>query len=127
MSKLITIRAYKFAELSEKAKDRFVNEMWEMPFEAETGEHDTDGNMIIEYDYFGEWDLEEQIDYCENNEYLFNKYGELVGHLEESNNNLLQECKDSFEYIVSNDVWPMIEEGSSAKVLIKEIEEVLGE
>ena len=83
MSRLITIRAYKFAELSDKAKDRFVNEMWDMPFEAETGEHDADGNMIIEYDYFGEWDLEEQIDYCESNEYLFNKYGELVGHLKE--------------------------------------------
>tara|TARA_R100001591_G_scaffold40085_1_gene51706 strand:+ start:142 stop:405 length:264 start_codon:yes stop_codon:yes gene_type:complete len=83
MSKLITIRAYKFVELSDKSKDRFVNEMWDMPFEAETGELDADGNMIIEYDYFGEWDLEEQIDYCEINNYLFNKYGDLVGHLEE--------------------------------------------
>jgi hypothetical protein len=127
MSELITIRAYKFAELSDKAKDRFVNEMWDMPFETETEKSDAYGNIIIDLDYFGEWDLEDQIDYCESNNYLFNKYGELVGHLEECNKNLLQECKDSFEYIVSNDVWPMIEEGSSAKVLIKEIEEVLGE
>ena len=61
----------------------FINSMWDMPFEAETGEYDSDGNMIIKYDYFGEWDLEEQIDFCESNDYLFNKYGKLVGHLEE--------------------------------------------
>lgn len=85
MSKLITIRAYKFAELSDKAKEKFVHEMWDMPFESETGEHDADGEMILEYDYFGEWDLEEQIDYCEMNNHLFNKYGQLVGHLEEVN------------------------------------------
>jgi hypothetical protein len=86
MSKLITIRAYKFAELSDMAKEKFVHEMWDMPFESETGEHDADGEMILEYDYFGEWDLEEQIDYCEMNNHLFNKYGQLVGHLEEVNN-----------------------------------------
>lgn len=83
MSKLITIRAYKFAELSDKAKEKFVHEMWDMPFESETGEYNADGEMILEYDYFGEWDLEEQIDYCEMNNHLFNKYGQLVGHLEE--------------------------------------------
>ena len=83
MSKLIKIRAYEYAELNDKAKDNFINSMWDMPFESETGEYDNDGNMIIEYDYFGEWDLEEQIDFCESNDYLFNKYGELVGHLEE--------------------------------------------
>lgn len=86
MSKLITIRAYKFAELSDKAKEKFVHEMWDMPFESETGEHDADGEMILEYDYFGEWDLEEQIDYCEMNNHLFNEYGQLVGHLEEVTN-----------------------------------------
>ena len=83
MSKLITIKAYEYAELKQEAKDLFIHEMWDMPFESETGEYDNDGNMIIEYDYFGEWDLEEQIDFCESNDYLFNKYGELVGHLEE--------------------------------------------
>jgi len=83
MSKLIKIRAYEYAELNDKAKDNFIHSMWDMPFEAETGEHDDEGNMIIEYDYFGEWDLEEQIDFCESNDYLFNKYGKLIGHLEE--------------------------------------------
>ena len=43
----------------------------------------TKSNTIIKYDYFGEWDLEDQIEHCEMNDYIFNKYGELVGHLEE--------------------------------------------
>ena len=34
-------------------------------------------------DYFADMDLEEQIEFCEMNNYLFNKYGELIGHLEE--------------------------------------------
>jgi len=81
MSKLIKIRAYEYAELNDKAKDNFINSMWDMPFEYE--DEDEKGNTIIKYDYFGEWDLEEQIDFCESNDYLFNKYGKLVGHLEE--------------------------------------------
>jgi hypothetical protein len=83
MSKLITIRAYKFAELSDKAKDRFVNEMYSFPFEYEA--EDEEGNTIIKYDYFGDMDLEMQIEYCDDNKHLFDKYGELVGHLEEFN------------------------------------------
>ena len=86
MSKLIKIRAYEYAELNDKAKDNFINSMWDMSFETETGEHDNNGDMIIEYDYFGEWELEEQIDFCESNNYLFNKHGKLTGHLEEQDN-----------------------------------------
>ena len=81
MSKLISIRAYEYAELDDKAKENFIHEMWDMPFDYE--DEDKEGNTIIKYDYFGEWDLEEQIDFCEANNYLFNKYGELVGQLEE--------------------------------------------
>ena len=33
--------------------------------------------------YFADMNLEEQIDFCETNDYLFNKYGELIRHLEE--------------------------------------------
>ena len=81
MSKLITIRAYEYKELNEKAKNNFIHEMWDVPFEYE--DEDEKGNTSIKYDYFGEWDLEEQIDYCEINSYLFDKYGNRVGHLEE--------------------------------------------
>jgi hypothetical protein len=81
MSRLITIKAYEYAELNDKAKDNFINKMWDTPFEYE--DEDEEGNTIIKYDYFGEWDLEDQIEHCEMNHNIFNKYGELVGHLEE--------------------------------------------
>ena len=81
MRRLISIIAYKYAELDIKAKENFIHEMWDMPFDYE--DEDKEGNPIIKYDYFGEWDLEYQIEFCEMNDYLFNKYGELIGHLEE--------------------------------------------
>ena len=81
MSRLITIKAYEYAELNDKAKDNFINKMWDTPFEYE--DEDEEENTIIKYDYFGEWDLEDQIEHCEMNHNIFNKYGELVGHLEE--------------------------------------------
>ena len=80
MSRVIKIKAYEYAELKQEAKNQFINEMWDIPFEYE--DEDGEGNMIIKYDYFGEWDLKDQIEYCEINNYLFNKYGDLIGHLE---------------------------------------------
>ena len=76
MSRLMKIRAYEYAELDDKAKNNFIHEMWDMPFEYE--DEDEKGNTIIKYDYFGEWDLEDQIDFCESNDYLFDKYGQLI-------------------------------------------------
>lgn len=81
MSKLITINAYEYAELNDNAKNNFIHKMWDEPFEYE--DEDKEGNTIIKYDYFGEWDLEEKIDYCEICNYLFCKHGNLIGHLEE--------------------------------------------
>ena len=80
MSKVIKIQAYEYAELKQEAKDQFIHEMWDLPFEYE--DEDEEGNTIIKYDYFGEWDLEDQIEYCEINNYLFSKHGNLIGHLE---------------------------------------------
>ena len=84
MSKLMTIKVYEYAELNEKAKNNFIDEMWHMPFEYE--DEDEKGNTSIKYDYFGEWNLKDQIDFCESNAYLFDEYGNLVKHLEEVNN-----------------------------------------
>ena len=81
MSKLITIKAYQYQELNDNAKDNFMHKMYDMPFDYE--DEDEEGNTIIKYDYFAEWDLEEQIDFCEINKYLFDKYGNLIGHLAE--------------------------------------------
>ena len=81
MSKLISIRAYEYQELDDYAKDTFINYMYDSPFDYE--DEDEEGNTIIKYDYFAEWDLQEQIDFCEMNKYLFDKYGNLIGHLAE--------------------------------------------
>ena len=81
MSKLISIRAYEYQELDEDAKNRFIHSMNDFPFDYE--DEDEEGNTIIKYDYFADMDLEGQIEFCEMNNYLFNKYGELIGHLEE--------------------------------------------
>ena len=80
MSRVIKIKAYEYAELDQKAKDNFIHYMWDMPFDYE--DEDKEGNTIVKYDYFGDWDLGDQIEYCEDNNYIFNKHGELVGHLE---------------------------------------------
>ena len=81
--KIIKIKAYEFAELSEKARENFRNEMYKEPFEYETGNLNDDGEIIIAYDYFAEWDLQNQIEHCDANEYLFDVYGNLVCHLQE--------------------------------------------
>ena len=81
MSKLISIRAYEYQELEDYAKDTFIKYMFDSPFEYE--DEDKEGNTIIKYDFFGYMDLAEQIEFCEMNKYLFNKHGELIGHLEE--------------------------------------------
>jgi hypothetical protein len=82
MSKLITVRAYEYKELDDKAKATFIHYMYDNPFDYE--DEDENGNTIIKYYYFADWEIEEQIDYCESNNYLFNKYGELIKHYEES-------------------------------------------
>ena len=81
MSKLISVRAYEYQELNEDAKSRFIGYMYDSPFDYE--DEDEEGNTIIKYDFFGYMDLAEQIEFCEMNKYLFNKHGELIGHLEE--------------------------------------------
>jgi len=81
MNKLISIRAYEYQELDEDAKNTFINSMYDFPFDYE--DEDEEGNTIIKYNYFADMDLAEQIEFCEMNKYLFNKHGELIGHLEE--------------------------------------------
>jgi len=81
MSKLINIRAYEYKELNDEAKATFTQYMYNSPFDYE--DEDENGNTIIKYDYFADMDLDDQIEFCEMNNYLFNKYGELINHLEE--------------------------------------------
>lgn len=76
---LVKIEAYKYQELDDKAKENFIHKMYDMPFDYE--DEDKDGNIITKYDYFADWNLEEQIDFCYHNEYLFDKYGNMIHHL----------------------------------------------
>ena len=84
MSKIIKIKAYEFKELNNKAKQKFTYEMYDTPFDYE----DADENGInlklrhIQYDYFADMDLEDQVEFCEMNNYLFDVNGNLIGHLE---------------------------------------------
>jgi len=77
--KIVKIKAYKYEELNEKARDKFINEMYDWPFDYDY--EDENGEIIRKYDFFGQWELSEQIEYCEMNEYLFDKYGGTIGHL----------------------------------------------
>ena len=78
---LVKIEAYKYQELDDKAKEKYIYKMWDYPFEYEVDDADENGNPIFKYEYFGDWELSEQIDFCECNEYLFDKYGNPIHHL----------------------------------------------
>ena len=84
MSKLISVRAYEYKELNDEAKATFIHYMYDYPFDYE--DEDEEGNTIIKYNHFADMDLIDQIEFCEMNKYLFNKHGELIGHLEEEIN-----------------------------------------
>ena len=85
MSKLISIRVYEYQELDEYAKNKFIDCMYELPYSDEFKIH------CEKYDYFADMNLAEQIEFCEINEYFFNKCGEIIalehmniiGYLEE--------------------------------------------
>ena len=85
---LVKIQAYKYQELDDKAKENYIHTMWDMPFYYEMDKNpfdseyeSIDGKMIHCWDYFGDWQLSEQIDFCDCNEYLFDKYGNMIHHL----------------------------------------------
>lgn len=77
--KIVKIKAYKYEELNERAKDKFINEMYDIPFDYDI--EDENGELIRKYDFFGEWELSEQIEFCEMNEYLFDEYGRTINYL----------------------------------------------
>ena len=80
--KKITINAYDYLELNDKAKNRVKNWLDETPFKYETGEIDENGDSVVEYDYAIYWEDSDIQEHChESNRYLFDKYGECVHHL----------------------------------------------
>ena len=78
--KQIKINAYEYKELEEKSKRNVKNWLDEFPFDYE--DEDKKGNIIKKWDYPSGWkDLDIQ-EHCEANEYLFNKFGKTVHHLQ---------------------------------------------
>ena len=78
--KQIKINAYEYKELEDKSKRNVKNWLDEFPFDYE--DKDKKGNIIKKWDYPSNWkDLEIQ-EHCKANEYLFNKFGKTIHHLQ---------------------------------------------
>ena len=84
--KTIQVNAYEYNELNDEAK--FKVKLWldEVPFEYETGDLDENGKPILKTEYVSEWDEDMILDHCEANEYLFDKLGNCVHHLDINRN-----------------------------------------
>ena len=78
--KQIKVNAYEFNELNQKAKNEVIYWLDQDPIDYET--EDDEGDIIKEYQYFSDMEDIDIIEHCEANEYLFNKYGECIHHLE---------------------------------------------
>ena len=78
--KQIKVNAYEYSELNQEAKHEVVHWLDEIPLDYET--EDEQGNTIIEYEYFSDMEDIDIIEHCEINEYLFDKFGKCVHHLE---------------------------------------------
>ena len=77
--RVVKIRAYKYEELNEGLREKVAHDFYDMEFDYES--EDSEGNAVMEYDYFADWDLEHQIEFCEMNDYLFDTQGEMIQHL----------------------------------------------
>ena len=78
--KQIKVNAYEYSELKQDAKNEVIHWLDEIPLDYET--EDEQGNTIIEYEYFSDMEDIDIIEHCEINEYLFDKFGNCVHHLE---------------------------------------------
>ena len=74
----VKINAYKYSELSDDAKSNVSYKYFLDGFEYED---DINGSSVIKYDYFEDWELAEQIDFCDANNYLFSVDGVMINHL----------------------------------------------
>tara|TARA_R110001606_G_scaffold366690_1_gene521930 strand:+ start:364 stop:618 length:255 start_codon:yes stop_codon:yes gene_type:complete len=78
--KQIKVNAYEYSELNQKAKYEVVHWLDEFPLDYET--EDEQGNIIQELEYYSDMEQDDIIEHCEMNEYLFDKYGKCIHHLE---------------------------------------------
>jgi hypothetical protein len=99
MSKLVTIEAYRFEELSSEAKGNFAYEMYDSPFDYE------DNNGKLNCEYFIDWEEHFQIEFCDMNDYLFNNKGELINDLIKEERNANDTASPIKSGLWSDDVW----------------------
>jgi len=78
--KQIKVNAYEYEELNTDAKTNVVYWLDQDPLDYET--EDEQGNIIKELKYFSDMAQKDIQVHCEINEYLFDKYGECIHHLE---------------------------------------------
>ena len=78
--KTIKVNAYSYQELNEDSKINVKIWLDELPFDYE--EEDKQGNIIEKLDYPSDWNEIDIQEHCEVNEYLFDKYGKCIHHLE---------------------------------------------
>ena len=79
--KEVKINAYSYAELSEDSKANVNYKYFLDGFDYE--DEDEDGNITVKYDYFQDWELYEQIEFCDDNDYMFDVYGYLLTNYKE--------------------------------------------
>ena len=78
--KTIKINAYNYQELNQDGKKTVKNWLDELPYPYE--EEDNKGNIIKKLDYPSSWNEIDIQEHCNDNLYLFDKYGNCVHHLE---------------------------------------------
>ena len=78
--KVIKVNAFEFKELNQNAKNEVIHWLDQDPLDYET--EDEQGNTIKELEYYSDMEEEDIQEHCEINEYLFNKLGKCIHHLE---------------------------------------------
>jgi|TARA_R110002126_G_scaffold239446_1_gene382758 hypothetical protein len=78
--KTIKVNAYNYQELNEDSKINVKIWLDELPFDYE--DKDKQDNIIKKLDYPSDWNELDIKEHCQANEYLFDKYGKCINHLE---------------------------------------------
>ena len=78
--KQIKVNAYEYSELNNDAKKKVIQWLDEWPIENVN--QDDEGNIEEKIEYFSDMEDINIIEHCEINEYLFDKFGKCVHHLD---------------------------------------------
>tara|TARA_R100000734_G_C3318852_1_gene113566 strand:- start:468 stop:722 length:255 start_codon:yes stop_codon:yes gene_type:complete len=78
--KQIKVNAYEYSELNTDAKYEVVHWLDQHPLDYEA--EDEQGNITTKYEYYSDMEDIDIIEHCEANEYLFDKFGKCIHHLE---------------------------------------------